>query len=188
MTSRATALVASDGSSEPIGPMTPIVARTGSAADAIPGVAMVRIAAANANAHVNANATRRLPTSRPPRPPAIAHELLHGVHSGDAGDTATTVGRTARLVEAGDRRAEVGVPGRGPHVEELTGRQLTVEDVAAHQAVLVLHLVGTDHLPVQDRIGEAGCDGVDAARARDLRTTRARRLRASPPIHGAPTG
>ena len=70
--------------------------------------------------------------------------------------------RAARLVQAGDRRAEVGVAGRGPHVEQLVGRQLAVEDVAADEAVLVLHLVRPDHLAVQDRVGEAGRDRVDA--------------------------
>ena len=36
--------------------------------------------------------------------------------------------------EPGDRRAEVGVAGRGAHVEQLVGRELAVEDVAADQA------------------------------------------------------
>ena len=62
----------------------------------------------------------------------------------------------------GDRRAEVGVAGRGPHVEHLVGRELAVKDVAADEAVLVFHLVRPDHLPVQDRRREAGRDRLDA--------------------------
>ena len=57
-----------------------------------------------------------------------------------------------RLVEAADRRAVVGVAGRGPHVEQLRRRELAVEDVAADQAVGVLHVVRADHLAVQDRV------------------------------------
>ena len=36
-------------------------------------------------------------------------------------------------------------------MEELLGRELPVEDVAADQPVLLLHLVGPDDLPVEDR-------------------------------------
>ena len=53
-----------------------------------------------------------------------------------------------------DRRREVGVAGRRPHVEQLLGRELAVEDVAADQPVVVLHLVRADHLPVDDRLLE----------------------------------
>ena len=106
---------------------------------------------------------------------------------GDAGDAAAAVRRAARLVEAGDRRAEVGVAGRGPHVEHLVGRQLAVEDVAADQPVLVLHLVRPDHLPVQDRVGEAGRDRVDAGdHAVGVRVELGRRP-ASTPTCAAPT-
>jgi hypothetical protein len=38
-------------------------------------------------------------------------------------------------------------------VEELLQRQLAVEDVAADQPVLLLHLPGAEHLAVQDRPG-----------------------------------
>jgi len=47
-------------------------------------------------------------------------------------------------------------------VEQLTRRQLAVEDVAAEQAVLVLHLVRPDHLPVQDRSRESRRNLLDA--------------------------
>ncbi len=60
------------------------------------------------------------------------------------------------LVQAADRRAVVGVAGRRPHVEQLLGAELPVEDVAADQTPLLLHLVGADHLAVQHRVGEAG--------------------------------
>ena len=82
--------------------------------------------------------------------------------AGDAGDAAAAVGRAARLVQAVDRRPEVGVTGRGSHVEELIGGELAVKDVAADQPVFVLHLERPDHLTVKDRIGEAGRHGVDA--------------------------
>jgi hypothetical protein len=59
--------------------------------------------------------------------------------------------RAARLVQAGDRGAEVGEARGGPHVEHLVGRQLAVKDVAADQAVLVLHLIRADDVGVQDR-------------------------------------
>jgi hypothetical protein len=36
-------------------------------------------------------------------------------------------------------------------VEQLIHRQLAVEDVASDEAVLLLHLVRSDDLPVQDR-------------------------------------
>ena len=78
--------------------------------------------------------------------------------AGDAADAAAPVGGGAAVVEAGDRRAVVGVAGRGPHVEQLLGRQLAVEDVAADQAVLLLHLVRTHDVAVGDRGGEPGRD------------------------------
>ena len=55
----------------------------------------------------------------------------------------------AAVVEPRDRCAVVGVAGRGPHVEQLLKRQLAVEDVAADEAVLLLHLVRTDDVAVQ---------------------------------------
>ena len=49
----------------------------------------------------------------------------------------------------------VGVARCGPHVEQLLQRQLTVEDVAADQAVLLLHLVRPDDVAMRDRRLEA---------------------------------
>ena len=57
---------------------------------------------------------------------------------------------TARRSACGGRRSRPP-GGRGTSAR----RQLAVEDVAADQPVLVLHLVRADHLAVQDRVGEA---------------------------------
>jgi hypothetical protein len=43
-------------------------------------------------------------------------------------------------------------------VEQLVGRQLTVEDVAADKPQLGLHLVGPQHLAVDDGIAEVRCE------------------------------
>ncbi len=83
---------------------------------------------------VDASTSSRLPARAPSRSPSIAHDLTGRVQAGDAGHAAAAVGRAARLVQARDRRAEVGVAGRGPHVEHLVGRELAVEDVAADRA------------------------------------------------------
>src|SRR6476469_7313714 len=64
--------------------------------------------------------------------------------TGYAADAAAGVRRGAAVVEPGDRGAVVGVSGRGTHVEQLLERELTVEDVTSHQAVLDLHLVRSD--------------------------------------------
>ncbi len=84
------------------------------------------------------------------------------MQAGDARDAPSSVRGAARLIETGDRRAEVGIAGRRAHVEHLVGREFTVEDVPADEPVLVLHLGGPDDLPVQDRIRESGRDRVDA--------------------------
>src|SRR5918995_7533667 len=80
-------------------------------------------------------------------------DLADHVAAGNAGDPAAAVGGRPGLVEAADRGAVVGVAGGRAGVEQLAGRQLAVEDVAADQPVLVLHLVGADHLAEQDRVG-----------------------------------
>ena len=76
---------------------------------------------------------------------------------GSAGMPVTPPPRVRRrraLVQALDRRRVVGVAGRRTHVEQLLGRELAVEDVAADQAVVLLHLVRADHLAVDDRLLE----------------------------------
>ena len=73
------------------------------------------------------------------------------LHAGDAADPAAGVGGGAGVVQAGHRGAVVGEPGRGAHVEQLLQGQLAVEDVAADQAVVVLHLVRAHDVGVQDR-------------------------------------
>src|SRR5262249_56252793 len=73
------------------------------------------------------------------------------LHPGDAAHAAARVGGRAGVVQPGHGGAVVRVAGGRAHVEELLQRQLAVEDVAADQAVLVLHVVGADDVGVQDR-------------------------------------
>src|SRR5258708_37444732 len=70
--------------------------------------------------------------------------------AGDAADATASVGRRAAVVQAADGSAVVGVAGSRAHVEELLKGELAVEDVAADQAVLLLHLMGPDDVAVQD--------------------------------------
>ena len=51
-------------------------------------------------------------------------------------------------------RAVVGVTGRRSHVEQLIHGQFAVEDVAADQAELLLHVVRPDHLAVDHGVAE----------------------------------
>src|SRR5215207_1793275 len=75
------------------------------------------------------------PESAPPPGPLVPGDLADRGEGGDPRDAASAVGCRPGLVQTRDRRAEVGVAGRGPHVEELVRRQLAVEDVAADQTV-----------------------------------------------------
>ena len=83
---------------------------------------------------------------------------------------------TARRSACGGRRSR-----RRDAVEQLPGGQLAVEDVAADEAVRVLHVVRADHLPVQDRRREAGRDLLQLARSPGRRRRRARRVRLGRP-------
>src|ERR1700749_2071805 len=76
---------------------------------------------------------------------------LGRLHAGDAAHPASGMRRAARVVQAGDRGAVVGVAGGGAQVEQLLEGELAVEDVAADQAVVVLHVEGADDVAVQDR-------------------------------------
>src|SRR5579859_2354620 len=73
------------------------------------------------------------------------------LHARDAAHPATAVGGRAGVVQAAHRGPVVGETGRWPQVEQLLEGQLAMEDVAADQAVVVLHVVGADDVPVQDR-------------------------------------
>src|SRR5437762_3021646 len=84
-------------------------------------------------------------------PPISRYFGLTRYIAGDAG-----VRRGTGVIQAGDRRAVVGEAGRGAHVEQLLQRQLTVEDVAADQPVVVLHVVGADDVAVHDGALEVG--------------------------------
>src|SRR5216683_7481390 len=82
----------------------------------------------------------------PPRCRPVGQDLAGHVAARDAGNSATPVRRRARLVKPAQRGSEVRVACRGPGVEHLAHRQLAVEDVAADQPVLLLHLVRSDDL------------------------------------------
>ena len=117
-TSRATALVAVRGSSEPIGPMTPTVSAPDSRPIGATGArqqdrAATRARADRDGARVYARRHRRRRRSR--------RIWRDGVQPGDAGDAAAAVRRAARLVQPGDRRAEVGVA-RAPAACGTAGR------------------------------------------------------------------
>ena len=108
--------------------------------------------------------------------------------AGDAAHAAARVGGGAGVVQAGDGRPVVRVAGRRAHVEQLLQGQLAVEDVAADQAVLVLHLVGADDVAVQDRRLEVRRQlvvAVDHPVGVGLELLRCAAPRSSPP---APTG
>src|SRR5664279_5804994 len=75
----------------------------------------------------------------------VPEDLARRIAAGQGGHATARVGRRAALVETLERRPVVGVAGRRAHMEELVEGQLAVEDVAADQAVLVLHVVRADH-------------------------------------------
>src|SRR6201999_4037191 len=82
---------------------------------------------------------------------AVAQRRPGRLHAGHtASPTARVRGRTG-VVQAGHGGAVIGEPGGGPHVEQLLQGQFAVEDVAADQAVVVLHLVRADDVGVDDR-------------------------------------
>src|SRR6266487_6448410 len=89
---------------------------------------------------------------------AVGEDLADHVAPGDAGDAAAAVRGRSGLIQAAQRRAQVGIARGRPGVEHLPHRQLTVEDIAADQAVLLLHLMRADHLAVQHRLREARRD------------------------------
>src|ERR1700693_6331402 len=81
---------------------------------------------------------------------------LVGLPAGDAVDPSSTVRGAGPVVQASDGGAVVGISRSGPHVEQLIHRQLSVEDVATDQAEILLHVVGADHLTIDDGGLEVG--------------------------------
>jgi len=73
------------------------------------------------------------PLRRRQRGPAVGADLPDDIAAGDPGHAAAAVGGRARLVQAADRGAQVGVPGGRPGVVHLAQAELAVEDVPAHQ-------------------------------------------------------
>src|SRR5829696_441423 len=84
-------------------------------------------------------------------PATVAPDLPHAVVRRDGADTATGVRGRRGLVETPYRGPVVRVTWGRPHVEELLGRELAVEDIAPDESDLLLHIVGPEHLAVHDR-------------------------------------
>src|SRR5215204_4217760 len=83
-------------------------------------------------------------------PATVAPDLPHAVVRRDGAHPAAGVGGRGGLVEAPDRGPVICVTGGWPHVEELLGRELAVEDVAPDEPDVLLHVVRPEHLAVQD--------------------------------------
>src|SRR5215213_7950073 len=84
-------------------------------------------------------------------PAPVAPDLPHAVVRRDGAHPATAVGGRRGLVETPDRSPIVSVTGGWPHVKKLLGRELAVEDVAPDEPDILLHIVRSKHLAVQDR-------------------------------------
>src|SRR5687768_16637582 len=76
-------------------------------------------------------------------PAPVAPDLPHAVVRRNGADTATGVGGRRGLVETPDGGTVIRVTGGRPHVEELLGRELAVEDVAPDEPDFLLHVVRT---------------------------------------------
>src|ERR1700716_586792 len=83
--------------------------------------------------------------------PSIAEDLLHGQVGGDPAHATAGVTCGAGLVQAMDRCPEIRVARSRHHVKKRADREPPVEDVAADQAELLLHVVWPDPLAVEDR-------------------------------------
>src|SRR5215212_6956327 len=84
-------------------------------------------------------------------PATVAPDLPHAVVRRDGAYTTTGVRGRRGLVEAPYRGPVVRVTWGRPHVEELLGRELAVEDVPPDEPDLLLHVVRPEHLTVHDR-------------------------------------
>src|ERR687897_2660205 len=76
-------------------------------------------------------------------PAQVAPDFPHAVVRRDGAHPAAGVGCRRSLVEAPDRSPVVCITGGRPHVEELLGRELAVEDVAPDETDVLLHVVGS---------------------------------------------
>ena len=96
-------------------------------------------------------------SSDAPRALAVRLDLADAVVGGDAADAAAARGwrsSTGRAPGSGCGSPRSRAPGR--MWNSCSARELAVEDVAADQAPLLLHLVRPDHLAVQHGVGEPG--------------------------------
>ena len=75
------------------------------------------------------------------------------VVAGRPGHAAARVGTRAAQVQAPDRGGVPGPARHRPHVEQLAGRDVAVEDVALGQPVVALQVQRGEHLPGQHRRG-----------------------------------
>src|SRR5947209_1707248 len=96
---------------------------------------------------------RRTPSA--PSALAIPDDLADHVVTGTSGHAAAGVSSAGALVQAPDRSAVIRVAWRGPHMEQLIRRQLSVKDVAPDQVPLMLHLPRADHLSREHRVLQA---------------------------------
>src|SRR5688500_1787080 len=76
-------------------------------------------------------------------PAPVAPDLPHAVVRRDGAYPAAGVGGGGGLVEAPDGGPVIRVTWGRPHVEELLGRELAVEDVAPDESYILLHVVRT---------------------------------------------
>src|SRR5829696_1307548 len=83
-------------------------------------------------------------------PAPVAPDLPHAVVRRDGAHPAAGVGGRRGLVEAPNRGPVVCVTGGRPHVEELLGGKLAVEDVAPDEPDVLLHVVRAEHLAMHD--------------------------------------
>ena len=81
---------------------------------------------------------------------AILVNLFHRLICGNSGHAASAVSGRAGLIEAWDRRAKIRISRRRAHVEELFGRQFTVEDISPDHSKLLFHVIGTYDLAIKD--------------------------------------
>src|SRR5712691_10274185 len=86
-----------------------------------------------------------------PRPPEVFEDLAGRVAAVDTADPAARMGTRAAEIQSLDRRSIIGVAGDRSPGKELIQREVAVHDVAADQAVFLLHVVRSEHLAMLDR-------------------------------------
>src|ERR1700722_17844034 len=88
-----------------------------------------------------------------PVPAQVGQHAMGRVVAGRPGHAATGVGARAAQVQAPDRGGVPGPARHRTHVEQLAGRDVTVEDVALGQPVVAFQVQRGEHLAGQHRRG-----------------------------------